>query len=155
VAFLRLSTAVVISSPDCIQFRIQIRRIYVALRSEDIRALLAEAGAGTLRRELGPMALVTLGIGAVIGAGIFVLSGTVASQTAGPALTLSMVFAELPACSPVFCYAELASMIPVGRERVYICLRDDGRAGRVDNRLGSRARVLPSARQTVAVGWSA
>jgi len=53
---------------------------------KDIGALLAEAGAGTLRRELGPLALVTLGIGAVIGAGIFVLSGTVASQNAGPAL---------------------------------------------------------------------
>ena len=62
---------------------------------KDLGALLAEAGSGTLRRELGPLALVTLGIGAVIGAGIFVLSGTVASQNAGPALTLSMVFVGL------------------------------------------------------------
>ena len=80
---------------------------------KDIGALLAEAGAGTLRRELGPLALVTLGIGAVIGAGIFVLSGTVASQNAGPALTLSMVFAGIACVFAGLCYAELASMIPV------------------------------------------
>ena len=80
---------------------------------KDIGSLLAEAGSGTLRRELGPLALVTLGIGAVIGAGIFVLSGTVASQNAGPALTLSMVFAGIACVFAGLCYAELASMIPV------------------------------------------
>src|SRR5437762_12420562 len=80
---------------------------------KDIRALLAEAGSGTLRRELGPLALVTLGIGAVIGAGIFVLTGNVASQNAGPALTLSMVLAGFACAFAGLCYAELASMIPV------------------------------------------
>lgn len=80
---------------------------------KDLQALLAEAGSGTLRRELGPVALVTLGIGAVIGAGIFVLSGNVASQHAGPALTLSMVLAGIACAFAGLCYAELASMIPV------------------------------------------
>jgi basic amino acid/polyamine antiporter, APA family len=80
---------------------------------KDLGSLLAEAGAGTLRRELGPLALVTLGIGAVIGAGIFVLTGTVASQNAGPALTLSMVMAGVACAFAGLCYAELASMIPV------------------------------------------
>ncbi len=80
---------------------------------KDLQALLAEAGAGTLRRELGPVALVTLGIGAVIGAGIFVYTGTVASQNAGPALTLSMVLAGIACAFAGICYAELASMIPV------------------------------------------
>jgi APA family basic amino acid/polyamine antiporter len=80
---------------------------------KDLQVLLAEAGAGTLRRELGPMALITLGIGAVIGAGIFVLSGNVASQHAGPALTLSMVLAGAACAFAGLCYAELASMIPV------------------------------------------
>lgn len=80
---------------------------------KDLRLLLAEAGSGTLRRELGPVALVTLGIGAVIGAGIFVLSGEVASQHAGPALTLSMVLAGVACVFAGLCYAELASMIPV------------------------------------------
>ncbi len=80
---------------------------------KDLQALLAEADAGTLRRELGPLALVTLGIGAVIGAGIFVYTGTVASQNAGPALTLSMVLAGIACAFAGICYAELASMIPV------------------------------------------
>jgi basic amino acid/polyamine antiporter, APA family len=80
---------------------------------KDLQALLAEAGAGTLRRELGPLALVTLGIGAVIGAGIFVYTGIVASQNAGPALTLSMVLAGIACAFAGICYAELASMIPV------------------------------------------
>jgi basic amino acid/polyamine antiporter, APA family len=80
---------------------------------KDLASLLAEAGAGTLRRELGPLALVTLGIDAVIGAGIFVLSGKVASGNAGPALTLSMVFAGVACAFAGLCYAELASMIPV------------------------------------------
>ncbi len=80
---------------------------------KDLPALLAEAGSGTLRRELGPLALVTLGIGAVIGAGIFVLAGSVASQNAGPALTLSIVLAGVACVFAGLCYAELASMIPV------------------------------------------
>ena len=80
---------------------------------KDLQAMLAEAGAGTLRRELGPVALVTLGIGAVIGAGIFVYTGIVASQNAGPALTLSMVLAGIACAFAGICYAELASMIPV------------------------------------------
>jgi APA family basic amino acid/polyamine antiporter len=80
---------------------------------KDLAALLAEAESGTLRRELGPLALVTLGIGAVIGAGIFVLSGKVASGNAGPALTLSMVLAGVACAFAGLCYAELASMIPV------------------------------------------
>jgi APA family basic amino acid/polyamine antiporter len=80
---------------------------------KDLPSLIAESGAGTLRRELGPVALVTLGIGAVIGAGIFVLAGTVASQNTGPALVLSMILAGAACAFAGLCYAELASMIPV------------------------------------------
>ncbi|MFL5565291.1 MAG: amino acid permease [Gemmatimonadaceae bacterium] len=80
---------------------------------KNVASLLAEAGSGTLRRELGPVALVTLGIGAVIGTGIFVLSGVVASQNAGPALTISIVLAGFACVFAGLCYAELASMIPV------------------------------------------
>jgi APA family basic amino acid/polyamine antiporter len=80
---------------------------------KDMASLLAEARSGTLRRELGPLALVTLGIGAVIGTGIFVLSGIVASQHAGPALIISMVLAGIACAFAGLCYAELASMIPV------------------------------------------
>src|SRR5437762_10388030 len=80
---------------------------------KDLGSLLAEAGSGTLKRELGPLNLVTLGIGAVIGAGIFVLTWRVASQNAGPALTISIVLAGIACVFAGLCYAELASMIPV------------------------------------------
>src|SRR5207253_7466588 len=97
----------------CIQIRIQLGGKMSLFVRKDLGALLAEAGAGTLRRELGPLNLVTLGIGAVIGAGIFVLSGEVASLHAGPALTLSIVLAGVACVFAGLCYAELASMIPV------------------------------------------
>ncbi len=78
-----------------------------------VTELRAEAAAGTLRRALGPVHLTMLGIGAVIGTGIFVLTGTAASQHAGPALALSMVLAAAACALAGLCYAEFASMIPV------------------------------------------
>jgi APA family basic amino acid/polyamine antiporter len=78
-----------------------------------IAALVADAEHGGLRRALGPGALILLGIGAIIGAGIFVLTGTVAAQNTGPALVLSMVLAGVACAFAGLCYAELASMIPV------------------------------------------
>ncbi|MFI5310516.1 MAG: amino acid permease [Gemmatimonadales bacterium] len=75
--------------------------------------LQAEAGKQILRRTLGPVQLTALGIGSIIGTGIFVLSGTAASMHAGPALVLSMVFAAIACAFAGLCYAELAAMIPV------------------------------------------
>src|SRR5919112_2835574 len=72
-----------------------------------------DADAPTLRRALGPLNLTMLGIGSVIGTGIFVLTGTAASQHAGPALVLSMIIAAVACALAGLCYAELASMIPV------------------------------------------
>jgi len=75
-----------------------------------------EAGAeghGTLRRVLTATNLMLLGIGGIIGAGIFVLTGTAAAQFAGPAIVLSFVLAGLGCLFAGLCYAELASMIPV------------------------------------------
>jgi APA family basic amino acid/polyamine antiporter len=74
---------------------------------------LTEDGRPTLRRALGPFHLTTLGIGSVIGTGIFVLTGTAASQHAGPALVLSMIIAAVGCALAGLCYAELAAMIPV------------------------------------------
>ena len=74
---------------------------------------LTEDGRPTLRRALGPLHLTTLGIGSVIGTGIFVLTGTAASQHAGPALVLSMIIAAIGCALAGLCYAELAAMIPV------------------------------------------
>jgi len=80
---------------------------------KSIADLREEAAKPTLRRALGPFNLTALGIGSVIGTGIFVLTGTAASQNAGPALVLSMVIAAVACALAGLCYAELASMIPV------------------------------------------
>jgi len=83
------------------------------LSKKPLSDLLAEAESGTLRRSLGAFSLTTLGIGAVIGAGIFVITGTAAAQFAGPALVISMLIAGVGCAFAGLCYAEFASMIPV------------------------------------------
>src|SRR5712672_157922 len=72
-----------------------------------------EGGEHSLRRALGPTNLITLGIGAIIGTGIFVLTGTATALHAGPAIVLSFVLAGVGCVFAVLCYAEFASMIPV------------------------------------------
>jgi len=81
--------------------------------TRSIAELQAEAERPTLRRALGPLNLTALGIGSVIGTGIFVLTGTAASQNSGPALVISMIIAAVACALAGLCYAELASMIPV------------------------------------------
>jgi APA family basic amino acid/polyamine antiporter len=81
---------------------------------KSLQVLLAEmAGEHRLRRVLGPVALTSLGVGAIIGTGIFVLVGVAAHDKAGPALTLSFVVAGLACVFAALCYAEFASMVPV------------------------------------------
>src|ERR1700749_256125 len=72
-----------------------------------------EVGENTLRRSLGPVNLITLGIGAIIGAGIFVLTGQAAAVHAGPAVALSFVFAGITCAFAGLCYSEFASIIPI------------------------------------------
>jgi APA family basic amino acid/polyamine antiporter len=67
----------------------------------------------TLKKTLGPKSLVALGIGAIIGAGIFSLTGIAAAENAGPAVVLSFMVAALACTFAGMCYSELASMIPV------------------------------------------
>jgi APA family basic amino acid/polyamine antiporter len=71
------------------------------------------AGEHRLRRALGPITLTALGIGCIIGAGIFVLTGLAANQYAGPGLVLSFIFAGFGCAFAALCYAEFASMVPV------------------------------------------
>lgn len=71
------------------------------------------AGENRLHRVLGPVQLSSLGIGAIIGTGIFVLTGVAAHDKVGPALTLSFVVSGLACGFSAFCYAEFASMVPV------------------------------------------
>src|SRR5213075_691247 len=72
-----------------------------------------ESGEHSLRRALGPTNLISLGIGAIIGTGIFVLTGTASAMHAGPAIILSFCLAALACVFAGLCYAEFASMIPV------------------------------------------
>ena len=72
-----------------------------------------ETGTHTLRRTLGAWGLVALGIGAIIGAGLFSITGGAAANHAGPAITISFVVAALGCLFAGLCYAEFASMIPV------------------------------------------
>ena len=78
-----------------------------------IQGEASEEGSHTLKRSLTATNLVTLGIGAIIGAGIFVLTGTAAANNAGPAVVWSFVLAGLGCLFAGLCYAEFASMIPV------------------------------------------
>src|SRR5881409_4377509 len=79
-----------------------------------VEVLLAEMeGENRLRRVLGPVSLSALGIGAIIGAGIFVLTGLAAHDKAGPGLILSFVVAGFRCTLAALCYAEFASMVPV------------------------------------------
>ena len=81
-----------------------------------IAVLLAQAneeGEHTLKRGLGWPSLTLLGVGGIIGAGIFVLTGQQAAINAGPAIALSFVIAGLVCAFAALCDAELASMIPV------------------------------------------
>src|SRR5438045_3689383 len=86
------------------------------LAKKPITTIMGEAnetGEHSLRRALGPTNLITLGIGAIIGTGIFVLTGTAAANHAGPAIVLSFILAALACVFAGLCYAEFASMIPV------------------------------------------
>src|SRR5438477_2256304 len=73
----------------------------------------AATGEGTLKRTLGPMALVALGIGAIIGAGLFVRTAAAIAERAGPSVTLAFIVAGIGCAFAGLCYAEFASMIPI------------------------------------------
>jgi len=86
------------------------------LAVKPLSRLLNEAeneGESGLKRTLGPLNLITLGIGAIIGAGIFVLTGEAAAKHAGPAVVLSFIVAGITCAFAGLCYAEFASLIPI------------------------------------------
>lgn len=73
----------------------------------------AEQGSGTLKRTLGSWNLIAIGIGVIIGAGLFSLTGIAAANHSGPAVTLSFLVAAVGCAFSALCYAEFASMVPV------------------------------------------
>lgn len=120
---------------------------------KDMAKLKAEAESGTLRRALGPINLVTLGIGAIIGTGIFTLTGVAAATFAGPAVVLSFIVAGIGCVFAGLCYAEFASMIPIsGSAYTY----SYATLGELVAWIIGWALVLEYAfgAATVAVGWS-
>ena len=115
--------------------------------------LNAEAERGLLRRSLGPLNLTALGIGCIIGTGIFVLTGTAASQNAGPSLVFSMIISAVGCAFSGLCYAEFASMVPVsGSAYTYAYAT----AGEIFAWIIGWDLILEYALSvsTVAVGWS-
>lgn len=83
-------------------------------RIKSVTSLQAEAsGEHPLKRALGPLHLIFLGVGCAIGTGIFVLTGTVAAQNAGPGIILSFVLAGTASLFAALCYSEFASLVPV------------------------------------------
>src|SRR5678816_984624 len=87
--------------------------IFATKAIEQLKAESEGTGEHSLRRVLGPINLETLGIGAIIGTGIFVLTGQAAAQYAGPAIVLSMVLAGFASALAGLCYAEFASTVPI------------------------------------------
>src|SRR2546422_11760794 len=82
--------------------------------TKSLEMLDAEAkGDNQLRRVLGPVGLTSLGVGAIIGAGIFVMTGEGAANDAGPGVVLSYVVAGIACVLAAFCYSEFAAMAPV------------------------------------------
>jgi len=122
---------------------------------KSILALQAEAGNDKdgLKRTLGALNLTMLGIGAIIGAGIFVLTGNAAANYAGPAVAISFVLAGLGCLFAGLCYAEFASMIPIaGSAYTYsYATMGEGVAWFIGWNLILEYLFAAS---TVAVGWS-
>ena len=79
----------------------------------DLMTEANDSGSKSLKRILGPWSLIALGVGVIIGAGLFSITGAVAAGYAGPVITLSFAIAALGCCFAGLCYAEFASMIPV------------------------------------------
>jgi len=80
---------------------------------EALKAEAAQTGGNTLKRTLGPVNLIAIGVGVIIGAGLFSLTGIAAAENAGPAVTLSFMIAAIGCAFSALCYAEFASMVPV------------------------------------------
>ncbi len=122
-------------------------------RTKSIAQVQAEFDRGELKRTLGPIHLVLFGIGCIIGAGIFVRTGTAAALHAGPAVILSFVIAGIVCAFAGLCYAELASMLPVSGSAYTYAYTTIGEFGAwIMGALLLLEYAL--AASVVAVGWS-
>lgn len=123
---------------------------------KSIKTLLNEASDSShaLRRTLGPLNLTAMGIGAIIGAGFFVLTGQAAASFAGPGVIFSFAIAAIICVLSALCYAEFASMIPIAGSAYSYTYATMGEFAAWSIGWGLTLEYLFSA-ITVAVGWSA
>jgi APA family basic amino acid/polyamine antiporter len=87
--------------------------VWSLFRTKNLNDIQSEAEACEMHRKLSAFDLVFIGIGGIIGTGIFVLTGTVAANNSGPAIVISFIISGIAAALAALCYSELASMIPV------------------------------------------
>lgn len=122
---------------------------------KSIKSLLEEASDTKhgLKRTMGPIQLTAMGIGAIIGAGIFVLTGQAAAENAGPAITISFILAALLCVFAALCYAEFASLIPISGSAYSYAYATMGEITAWIIGWGLTLEYLFSG-ATVAVGWS-
>jgi amino acid transporter len=122
-------------------------------RTKSIAQVQTEFDRGELKRTLGPIHLILFGIGCIIGAGIFVRTGTAAALYAGPAVMLSFIIAGVVCAFAGLCYAELASMLPVSGSAYTYAYTTVGEFGAwIMGALLLLEYAL--AASVVAVGWS-
>jgi basic amino acid/polyamine antiporter, APA family len=122
---------------------------------KSIKTLLDEAQESqhAMKRSLGATTLIAMGIGAIIGAGIFVLTGPAAAQYAGPGILLSFILAAILCVFAALCYAEFASLIPIAGSAYTYAYATMGELTAWIIGWGLTMEYLFSA-ATVSVGWS-
>jgi len=108
---------------------------------DKIVAEAQETGEHTLKKTLSALDLTMLGIGAIIGTGIFVLTGQAAGKHAGPAVVISMIIAGIVSAFAALCYSEFAASVPISGSALRIRLRNARRVCSVDYRLGFNFRI--------------
>src|SRR5580700_4109699 len=122
---------------------------------KSIKTLLDEAQESqhTMKRSLGAITLIAMGIGAIIGAGIFVLTGQAAAEYAGPGILISFVLAAIICVLAALCYAEFASLIPISGSAYTYAYATMGELTAWIIGWGITMEYVFSA-ATVSVGWS-
>lgn len=122
---------------------------------KSIKSLLDEAQEGqhAMKRSLGAVTLTAMGIGAIIGAGIFVLTGQAAAEYAGPGILISFILAAIICIFAALCYAEFASLIPISGSAYTYAYATMGELTAWIIGWGLTMEYLFSA-ATVSVGWS-
>src|SRR5437588_6365218 len=141
------------SPPGCWSSRARNKTVTVTTTEPEGIADPVVASEHRLHRALGPASLIMIGIGEIIGAGIFVIAGTAAAQHAGPAVLISFVIAGVSCLFAGLCYAEFASMIPESGSSYTYAYATMGRFMAWFIGWNMVLEYLVSA-STVSVGWS-